>query len=204
MQQLLLHERHLNVGFTKGCRGGHLLVPIHGETNDPHACGDASLGAQLGPLLGSAQIAIPHDNECQGERPIHHATQQGLARNVAKPRCPRSADTCGLPVGSAHRGFQVKRGQQLLPTLLESTLVAYGASKWQPVGAVQLNPRGAYISERVRHAHLGARRFKMSSRHSSGGKDLRGVLSDCTLLHLSSTTRLGKAHGRSKLARNVW
>ena len=28
----------------------------------------------------------PPYTECQGERPINHAAQQGLARNVAKPR----------------------------------------------------------------------------------------------------------------------
>ena len=96
----------------------HLLVPTAGEPNDPYACGDASLeahvddgDAQLELLPTSAWMAIPPNNECQGEIPINHVAQRGLARNVAKRRCPRPTDTCGLRVGCAHRGFRLKWGQ---------------------------------------------------------------------------------------------
>ena len=92
LEQSLVHKTHLDVGFPKGCQRGHLLVPTDGETDDPYTCGDASPqahvddgDAQLGPLPTSTWIAIPPDNECQGERPINHAAQRGLARNVAKP-----------------------------------------------------------------------------------------------------------------------
>ena len=81
----------LDIGFPKGCQGGHLLVPTYGESDDPYIRGDASReahvdhgDAQLGPLPTSTWIAIPPDNESQGERPINHAAQRGLARNVAK------------------------------------------------------------------------------------------------------------------------
>ena len=79
-----------------------------------------------------------------------------------------------------------------------------GRANGNPVAAVYFNPRMVYTSERVRHANLGARRFKMSSQHSSGGKDLGGVLSDCLLLHIPNTTRLGQVHSHSKLAPSVW
>ena len=146
-EQSLVHKTHLDVGFSKGCQGGHLLVPTDGESNDPYACGDASPeahvdhgDAQLGPFPTSTWIAIPLDNECQGERPINHAAQRGLARNVAKLSCPWPSDTCGLWVGCAHWGFQLKRGQQLLPALLESPLGTDGARKRQPCSRCVLQP----------------------------------------------------------------
>ena len=91
-EQSFVHKTHLDVGFPKGCQSGHLLVPTYGESDDAYTCGDASPeahvddgDAQLGPLPTSTLIAISPDNECQGENPMDHAAQRGLARNVVKP-----------------------------------------------------------------------------------------------------------------------
>ena len=144
--------------------------------------------APLGPLPTIAWRAILPNNECQGERPINHAAQLGRARNVAKPRCPGPANIGGLQVGCAHQGFELKRGKQLMPLLLESPLGANWASKRQPGSRRALQPRRVYTSERVRHADLGTRRFKMSSPHSSARRT-----SEAYLVIACCTTQLGWA-----------
>ena len=45
-----------------------------------------------------------------------------------------------------------------------------GRANGNPVVAVYFNPRRVYTSERVRHADLGAPRFKMSLQHSFRGR----------------------------------
>ena len=66
-----------------------------------------------------------------------------------------------------------------------------GRATGNTVAAVYFNPRRVYTSERVRHADLGARKFKMSSQHSSSGRTSEAYLviaSCCT-----SQTQLGWA-----------
>ena len=47
-----------------------------------------------------------------------------------------------------------------------------GRANGNPVAAVYFNPQRVSTWERVRHAHLGANRFKMSPQHSCGGRTL--------------------------------
>ena len=71
-----------------------------------------------------------------------------------------------------------------------------------PVAAAYFNTQRVYNSERVRPADLGARRFKMSSQRSSGGRTSEAylVIACCC----TSRKQLGWAHSHSKSALSVW
>ena len=77
-----------------------------------------------------------------------------------------------------------------------------GRANGRPVVAVYFSPRRVYTSESVRQAHLGARRLRMSSQHSSGGSTSEAYLAiaPCCI----SRTQLGQAHGHRRLAAGVW
>ena len=66
------------------------------------------------------------------------------------------------------------------------------------------DPQRVYTSERVRHADLGARRFMMSSQHSSGGRTSEAYL----VIASCCTSRIqpgwAKALSHNKLAPSVW
>ena len=87
-----------------------------------------------------------------------------------------------------------------MPSLLESPLEGDGASKRQPGSRRVLQPtEGIHLGK---GAPCGFGRTYVSDEFTTliRGKDLRGVLRDCLMLHLSNTTRLGQAHGHRKLA----
>ena len=162
-----------------------MFVPADGKPDAPHASADASLeahvddgDAQPGPLPTSAWIAITLDHNCQGKRAINDAAQQGPPRNVARPRCPWPADACGLRSdvlngGSSSSVANNRHGMREGP---ESPLGANWGGKRQPGSRRVLQPWRVYTSKRVRHVDLGARRFKMSSQHSSGGRTSEAYL----------------------------
>ena len=104
--------------------------------------------------LPKAFLGCPDADRAPTNQICGHSHTRTIARGWASRLCmaacawARPVDTCGLRVGCAHRGFQLKRGQQLLPPLLESPLRADGASKRQPGSRRVLQPpEGIHLGE---------------------------------------------------------
>ena len=76
-----------------------------------------------------------------------------------------------------------------------------GRANGRPVVAVYFSPRRVYTSESARQADLGARRLRMSSQHSSGGRTSEAYLA---IAPCCISRWLGQAHGHRKLAAGVW
>ena len=79
-----------------------------------------------------------------------------------------------------------------------------GRANGRPVVAAYFSPRRVYTSESVRQANLGARRLRMSSQHSSGGRTSEAYLAIAPCCISRTQLWLGQAHGHRKLAAGVW
>ena len=153
-EQSLVHKIHLDVGFPKGCQGGRLPGPRDGKS-ETHTHAGMRLRR---PMLTMETRNYDHSPPAHGSPPPVTMNVKGKDQSIMRHNGGGSQCSAAMmPMASRHLwffgwvcspGFQLKRGQQLLPVLLERPLGTDGESKRHPGSRrVPRPPEGIHIGK---------------------------------------------------------